>query len=65
MARKTSKLTGSEDTQSDTYFDKEGTQSESNQSRLTLVLCGLIILVVVVLLFNYFNRSKPSVGPSQ
>lgn len=50
---------------SEAYFDKVSNQVESNQSRLTMVLGGLIILVVVILLFNYFNRSKPSVGPSQ
>lgn len=51
--------------ESESYFDKVGSQVESNQSKLTMVLGGLIILVVVILLFNYFNRSKPSVGPSQ
>lgn len=65
MARQASKTKEYEDTQSQSYFDKVGSQVESNQSRLTMVLGGLIILVVVILLFNYFNRSKPSVGPSQ
>lgn len=51
--------------QEESYFDKVSNQVESKQSRLTMVLGGLIILVVVILLFNYFNRSKPSVGPSQ
>ena len=65
MARQTSKISRSEGTEPESYFDKVGNQVESNQSKLTMVLGGLIILVIVILLFNYFNRSKPSVGPSQ
>ncbi|OGE37621.1 hypothetical protein A3B45_02985 [Candidatus Daviesbacteria bacterium RIFCSPLOWO2_01_FULL_39_12] len=49
----------------ESYFDRVSSEIDSKQSRLTMILGGLIILVVVVLLFNYFNRSKPSIGPSQ
>lgn len=38
---------------------------ESNQSRMSLILGGLIILVVGVLIFNYFNKNKAEVGPAQ
>lgn len=48
------------------YFDKLETDIKSNQSTLSLVLGALIVLVVGVLIFNYFNRSKtPEVGPAQ
>lgn len=67
MARKTSR-TSKEQLETDTpgsYLDRVSSEIESNQSRLTMILGGLIILVVVVLVFNYFNRSEPSLGPSQ
>lgn len=51
--------------ENESYFDKVSSEIDSRQSKLTMVLGGLIILVVVVLLFNYFNRNKPAVGPSQ
>lgn len=67
MARGISKTKskGYQTDETETYFDKVSSQVESNQSKLTMILGGLIILVVVILLFNYFNRSKPTVGPSQ
>lgn len=62
MARTNSKT---KKDQSETYLDKVSIQVESNQSRFSMILGGLIILVVVVLLFNYFNKSNPAIGPSQ
>lgn len=51
---------------SNDYFDKLETDIKSNQSTLSLVLGALIVLVVGVLIFNYFNRNKNAeVGPAQ
>lgn len=47
------------------YLDKLEQEVESNQSKLSLILGGLIMIVVAILIFNYINRSKPEVGPSQ
>lgn len=46
------------------YFDQIKTEVEQNQSKLSLVLGGLIVLVVGILIFNYFNKNKASLGPS-
>lgn len=45
----------------------EGVQNEvnSNQSKLSMVLGALIVLVVGVLVFNYFNKAQPDLGPAQ
>lgn len=37
----------------------------SNQSRLSLILGALIVLVVGILVFNYFNKGKSDLGPAQ
>lgn len=42
------------------YFDKLEADVKSNQSTLSMVLGALIVVVVGVLLFNYFNRNKDS-----
>ncbi len=47
------------------YLDKISNEAESNQSRLSMVLGALIVLVIGVLVFNYFNKPKPDLGPSQ
>lgn len=47
------------------YLEKLETQMESNQSKVSLVLGALIVLVIGVLVFNYFNRNKASLGPAQ
>lgn len=44
--------------QIETYLD-------NNQSKLSMVLGALIVLVVGVLIFNYFNKNKPDLGPAQ
>lgn len=61
MARPKSQSTKPEGT----YFEKLEAEVRSNQSTLSLVLGGLIVLVVGVLIFNYFNRSTPQLGPAQ
>lgn len=47
------------------YLTKIENNINSNQSKLSMVLGALIILVIGILIFNYFNRSKPSLGPAQ
>ena len=49
----------------ETYLEKVSKEVSSNQSKLSLILGALIILVIGILVFNYFNRNKPSLGPSQ
>src|SRR3989338_11122008 len=36
-----------------------------NQSKISFVLGALIVLVVGILVFNYFNKSEPDLGPAQ
>lgn len=55
----------SKKTNNNSYLDKLGTEVESNQSRLSLVLGALIVLVVGILVFNYINRNQSEIGPSQ
>jgi len=47
------------------YLEKIETNIESNQSKVSLVLGVLIVLVIGILVFNYFNRNKASLGPAQ
>lgn len=47
------------------YLGKIETEIKSNQSKLSMVLGALIILVVGILIYNYFNKNKPSLGPAQ
>lgn len=47
------------------YFEKLENGIESNQSKASMVLGALIILVVGILVFNYFNKNKASLGPAQ
>lgn len=46
------------------YLDKLQTEVESNQSRLSLILGVLIVVVVGILVFNYFNKNNAQVGPA-
>jgi len=46
-------------------LEKLETEVKSNQSKVSLALGALIILVIGVLVFNYFNKSKASLGPAQ
>ena len=52
-------------TGSGNILEKLETEVHSNQSKVSLVLGALIILVIGVLVFNYFNRNKTSLGPAQ
>ena len=49
-----------------TYWQKLETDMQSNQSKVSMVLGGLIILVAGILIFNYFNKSQTAdLGPAQ
>lgn len=62
MARKPLKITAKPGVD---YLENVQKELKSNQSKLSLVLGTLIILVVGILIFNYFNKSKPDLGPAQ
>lgn len=47
------------------YWNKINEETQTNQSKLSMVLGALIILVAGVLIFNYFNKSKQDLGPAQ
>lgn len=47
------------------YLDKITSEVQNNQSKLSMVLGGLIILVIGILVFNYFSKSKNDLGPAQ
>lgn len=51
--------------ESSSYWQKLEGEVQNNQSRVSMILGGLIILVVVVLIFNFFNKNKSSLGPAQ
>lgn len=46
------------------FFDKIQTDLEKNNSFLNLVLGTLIVIVLGILVFNYFNKPEGSLGPS-
>lgn len=50
---------------SSNYLEKLDSEIQSNQSKVSLVLGALIILVVGILVFNYFNKNKADLGPAQ
>ncbi len=47
------------------FFGKIENEINSNQSKLSTILGALIVLVLGILIFNFFNKSKPSLGPAQ
>lgn len=47
------------------YLEKIESEIQTNQSKVSLVLGALIVLVAGILIFNYFSRSKPDLGPAQ
>ena len=47
------------------YLEKLETEVESNQSKISMVLGVLIVLVLTVLIFNYFSRRESAIGPAQ
>lgn len=64
MARKTS-INSAKQVSSNNYLEKLENEIQSNQSKVSLVLGALIVLVIGILVFNYFNRNKASLGPAQ
>ena len=50
---------------SSNYLGKLENEIETNQSKVSLVLGALIILVIGILVFNYFSKSKSNLGPAQ
>lgn len=57
MARKKNK--------DDTLFGKLQNDLESNNSLLNIILGVLIVIVLGILLFNYFNKPSGNLGPAQ
>lgn len=64
MAKKTSEIK-LEQPNEGSYWNKISEETQSNQSKLSLILGALIILVAGVLVFNYFNKGKQDLGPAQ
>ncbi|HCB22738.1 hypothetical protein A3B42_01270 [Candidatus Daviesbacteria bacterium RIFCSPLOWO2_01_FULL_38_10] len=63
MAKKAQEIKVDQDNGS--YWNKINEETQSKQSKLSMVLGALIILVAGVLVFNYFNKSKQDLGPAQ
>lgn len=64
-SRVSSKVTKAKKEESSSIIDKMQNDLEGNQSYLNIILGGLIIIILGVLVFNWFNKSEGSVGPSQ
>lgn len=47
------------------YLTRIESDIKTNQSKLSMVLGGLIILVIGILIFNYSSKSQPALGPAQ
>lgn len=73
MAKKTTKTAKTtkstykitKNTLKSSYLDKIEEKAQANQSKVSLILGGLIVLVIGLLIFNYFNKGKSSLGPAQ
>jgi len=66
MARgRPKKKTTDQQEASNSYLERVSSEVQTNQSRVSLVLGVLIVLVVGILVYNYFNKSKPDLGPAQ
>lgn len=50
---------------SSNYLERLENEIQSNQSKVSLILGALIVLVIGILVFNYFNRNQASLGPAQ
>jgi nucleoid-associated protein YgaU len=50
---------------SPTYFDKLEQDIKSNNSPFSLILGALIVIVIGVLLFNFFSQKNQDLGPAQ
>lgn len=62
MARKANNQSSKNTT---SYLEKLDREVKSNQSKLSMILGALIILVVGILIFNYFSRGRETLGPAQ
>ncbi len=47
------------------YWQNLESEVSNNQSKISMILGSLIIFVVVLLIFNFFNKNKSSLGPAQ
>lgn len=65
MARKPSRKVKESQPEPSSYWSNLSQETQSNQSRLSMVLGALIVLVIGILVFNYFNKSKETLGPAQ
>lgn len=50
---------------SPSLLEKVETEIQSNQSKVSMILGALIILVVGILVFNYFSKNRAALGPAQ
>lgn len=64
MARNSTKKNGITP-ENNSYFDKLQVETQSNQSRISMVLGVLIVFVLGILVFNYFNKNTADLGPAQ
>lgn len=51
--------------ENNSYLNRIENEIQDNQSKVSMVLGALIILVVGILLFNYFNKNNSDLGPAQ
>lgn len=65
MARNSTKKEGITPQENSSYFDKLAVETQSNQSKVSMVLGVLIVLVLGILVFNYFNKNTADLGPAQ
>src|SRR3972149_4574280 len=66
MARKTSQIKVEQvSNEGNSYWNKISQETQSNQSKVSMVLGALIILVAGILVFNYFNKGREDLGPAQ
>lgn len=65
MARNSTKKNGVIPKENNSYLDKLAVETQSNQSRVSMVLGVLIVLVLGILVFNYFNKNTADLGPAQ
>lgn len=59
MAKKTTKKTFAN------YLERVENEIQTNQSKVSMILGALIIIVIGILIFNFFNKPKADLGPAQ
>lgn len=64
MARKKSRKVTESHPEPSSYWNSLTNETQTNQSRLSMVLGALIVLVVGILIFNYFNKNSGDLGPA-